>query len=156
MMHFLGLGKPSLSLPATPPFLAAAFLPSPSFWPTGLLQETFEELAVLVEVFDRVGMVGAWAIHELVEVVRQALLGLLAHAISCGDQRGVVESAPILFVLLAPLCGGALILVCVLGLAFVPASIEDRSDRLLTGGMVSGDVEQVTGDTGLQASKLLD
>ena len=79
----------------------------------------FEELAVLVEVFDGVGMVGAWAIHELVEVVRHALLGLLAHAISCGDQRGVGRSAPILFVLLAPLRGGALILVLVLGLAFV-------------------------------------
>ena len=45
----------------------------------------FEELAVLIEVFDGVGMVGAWAIHELVEVVRQALLGLLAHVISYGD-----------------------------------------------------------------------
>ena len=101
-------------------------------------------------------MVGAWAIHELVEVVRQALLGLLAHAISCGDQRGVVWSTPILFVLLAPLCGGALILVHALGLAFVLASIEDRSDRLLAGGMVCGDVEQVIGGTGLQAAKLVD
>jgi len=45
----------------------------------------FEELAVLVEVFDGVGVVGAWAIHELVEVVGQALLELLARAISCGD-----------------------------------------------------------------------
>ena len=43
-----------------------------------------------------------------------------------------------------------------LGLAFVPASVEDRSDRLLTGGVVSGDVEQVVGGTGLQASKLVD
>ena len=34
----------------------------------------FEELTVLVEVFDGVGVVGAWAIHELVEVVRQVLL----------------------------------------------------------------------------------
>ena len=40
------------------------------FWPTGLLQETFKELVALVEVFDRVDMVGAWAIYELVEVVR--------------------------------------------------------------------------------------
>ena len=43
-----------------------------------------------------------------------------------------------------------------LGLAFVPASVEDRFDRLLTGGMVSGDVEQVVGCTGLQAVKLVD
>ena len=55
------------------------------FQPAGLSQEMFEELAVLVEVFDGVGVVGAWAIHELVEVVGQALLGLLARAISCGD-----------------------------------------------------------------------
>ena len=43
------------------------------------------------------------------EVVRQPLLGLLARVISRGDHRGVVRSVPILFVLLAPLCGGALI-----------------------------------------------
>ena len=100
-------------------------------------------------MFDGVGVVGARAIRELVEVARQALLGLLARAISYGDQRGVVRSAPILFVLLAPLCGGGLILVHTLGFAFVPTSVEDRSDRLLVGGMVSGDVEQVVGGTGL-------
>ena len=116
------------------------------FRPAGLSQETFDELAVLVEVFDGVGVVGAWAIHELVEVVRQALLGLVARAISYGDQRGVVRSGSILFVLLAPLCGGALILVHALGLAFVSASIEDC---LLTGGVVCGDIEQVVGGMGL-------
>ena len=36
-----------------------------------------------------------------------------------------------------------------LGLTFVLASVEDRSDRFLAGGVVSGDVEQVTGGTGL-------
>ena len=40
-------------------------------------------------------------------------------------------------------------MVLALGLAFVPASVEDRSDRLLTEGMVSGDVEQVASGTGL-------
>ena len=53
------------------------------------------------------------------------------------------------FVLLAPLCGGALVLVLALGLAFVPAPVENRSDRLLAGGVVSGDIEQVTGGSGL-------
>ena len=43
-----------------------------------------------------------------------------------------------------------------LGLAFVLATVEDRSNRLIAGGVVSGDVEQVTGGTGLQASKLVD
>ena len=87
--------------------------------------------------------------HEFVEVVRQTLLGLLACAVSCGDQCGVIRSALVLFVLLAPLCGGALILVLALGLAFVPASVEDCSYRLLTGGVVCGDVEQVAGGLGL-------
>ena len=63
---------------------------------------------------------------------------------------------PILLVLLTPLCGGALILVLVLGLAFVLASIEDRSDLLLAGGMVHGDVEQVVRGSGLQTTKLVD
>ena len=74
-------------------------------------------------------------------MVRQALLGLLAHAVGCCDQCGVVRSALVLFVLLAPLCGGALVLVRALGLAFVLAPIEDHFDRLLAGGMVRGDVE---------------
>ena len=109
----------------------------------------FEELTVLLEVFDGVGMVGARAIHELVEVVKQAMLGLLPCTINCGDQCGVGRLASTLFVLLAPLRGGALVLVLALGLALVPASVEDRSDCLLTGGMVHGDVEQVSGGTRL-------
>ena len=43
-----------------------------------------------------------------------------------------------------------------LGPALVPASTKDRSDRLLIGGMVCGDVEQVTGGTGLQTAELVD
>ena len=76
-------------------------------------------------MLDGVGVVGAWALYELVEVVRLALLGLLAYAISCGDQRGVGRSPSILLVLFAPLRGGALVLVLMLGLALVPASTKD-------------------------------
>ena len=47
-------------------------------------------------------------------------------------------------------------MVCALGLAFVLAPVEDHSNHFLARGMVSGDVEQVTGGTGLQASKLVD
>ena len=112
-------------------------------------QKALEELAVLVEVLDGVGMVGAWAIHELVKVIGLALLGLLAHAIGLSDQRGVGQSAPILLVLFAPLCGGALVLILALGLALVPAPVVDRSNRLLTGGVVRGDVEQVASGSGL-------
>ena len=78
-------------------------------------------------MLDGVGVVGAWAIHELVEVIRLALLGLLAHVIGRGDQHGVGQSMPILLVLLAPLCGGALILILALGLALVLASVETAS-----------------------------
>ena len=76
--------------------------------------------------------------------------------ISHGDQRGVGQSAPIVLVLFAPLRGGALVLILALGLAFVSAFVEDRSDRLLAGGMVRGNIERVTGGTGLQATKLVD
>ena len=47
-------------------------------------------------------------------------------------------------------------MVCALGLAFVSASVEDRSDCLLIGGVVSGDIEQVAGRMGLQAAELVD
>ena len=47
-------------------------------------------------------------------------------------------------------------MVLALGLALVLASIEDRSNRLLAGGMVHGDIEQVAGGTGLQIAKLVD
>ena len=89
-------------------------------------------------------------------MVRLALLELLAHMIDRGDQSGVGRSVPILLVLFAPLHGGALVLVLALGLALVLASTKDHSDHLLAGGVVRGDVEQVTGGMGLQAAKLVD
>ena len=76
--------------------------------------------------------------------------------ISRGDQCKVGRSATIFLVLFALLCRGALVLILALGLDFVLASIEDRSNHLLVGGMVRGDVEQVAGGTGLQAAKLVD
>ena len=66
-------------------------------------QKALEELAVLVEVFYKVVVVGARALHELVEVARRVLLGLRARMISRGDQHGVVRSVEILLVLF-PLC----------------------------------------------------
>ena len=47
-------------------------------------------------------------------------------------------------------------MVLALGLALVPTAAEDRLDRLLTEGMVRGDVEQVTGGTRLQTAELVD
>ena len=47
-------------------------------------------------------------------------------------------------------------MILTLGLALVPASAKDRSNRLLARGVVRGDIEQVAGGTGLQAAKLVD
>ena len=58
-------------------FLGCCLLALSFFWRAGLSQKALEEFAVLVEVLDGVGMVGAWALHELVEVVGLALLGCL-------------------------------------------------------------------------------
>ena len=76
-------------------------------------------------------MVGAWALHELIEVVRKALLGLLARVINRGDQRGVGRSTVIFSVLFPPLRGGALVLILALGLAFASASVRAWWERRL-------------------------
>ena len=47
-------------------------------------------------------------------------------------------------------------MVLTLGLALVLASVEDRSNCLLTRGMVRCDIEQVASGMGLQAAKLVD
>ena len=95
-------------------------------WPASLPQQAPEELAVLVEMVDGIVVVGARALHELVKVAWRVLLGLSARVIYRGGQRGVGRSAVILFVLLSPLCGGALVLTLVLGLTFVTAPVEAR------------------------------
>ena len=79
-------------------FLGRLLLAFPFLWLGGLPREALEELAVLIEVLDEVGVVGAWALHELVEVVGLALLGLLARTIGYGDQGLVGRSVPILCV----------------------------------------------------------
>ena len=54
------------------------------------------------------------------------------------------------------MCGGALTLVLMLGLVPVLTTAEDHPNCLLAGGLVCGDVEQVTGGTGLLTAKLVD
>ena len=76
-------------------------------------------------------MVGARALHELMEVARRVLLGLRAHVISHGVQYGVGRSVVILSVLFPPLSGGALILILVLGLTLAPTSVEAWRERCL-------------------------
>ena len=74
-------------------FLGRCLLALSFFRSTGLSQKALEEFAVLVEVLDGVGVVGAWTVHEFVEVVRQSLLGLLGRAICRGDQQGGGQSS---------------------------------------------------------------
>ena len=67
---FLGIGKVVRTLAYHTPFLGYCLLALSFLWPAGLSQKALEEFVVLVEVLDGICMVGAWAIHELVEVVR--------------------------------------------------------------------------------------
>ena len=67
---FLGVGETFPILACRASLLGCRPSVVSFFWATDLSQEMFEELAVLVEVFNGVGMVGAWDIHELLEVVR--------------------------------------------------------------------------------------
>ena len=83
---FLEVGEAVFILARRASFLGCLLLAYPFLWLGGLPQEALEVLVVLVEMFDGIGMVGAWTLHELVEVVGLALLGLFAHAINSGDQ----------------------------------------------------------------------
>ena len=58
-----------------------------------------EEQAILIEMVDKIVVVGAWPLHELVKVSRSVLLGLRAQVVGSGDRHGVGRSAMILFVL---------------------------------------------------------
>ena len=90
-----------------------------------------EEVAVLVEVFNGVVMIGARALHELMEMDQRVLLGMRACVISRGDQCGVGRSAAIFSLLFPLLCGGTLILILALGLAFALASVGVRREQRL-------------------------
>ena len=83
-------------------------------------------------------VVGARALHELMEVAQRVLLGLHAHVISHCDQRGVGWSAAIFSVLFSPLRGGALVLILALGLAFASASVGARREQRLLGVLDKG------------------
>ena len=50
------------------PFLGRCLFAFFFLWPASLPQKALEELTVHVEVFYGVVMVGAWALHELMEV----------------------------------------------------------------------------------------
>ena len=100
---FLEVGEVIFILARRASLLGRVLLAFPFLWLSGLPQEALQELTVLVEVFDGIGMVGAWTLHELVEVVGLALLGLLAHSVAHSNQNWVARSAPVLLVLL-PFC----------------------------------------------------
>ena len=84
---FLRVGEALIILVHRASFLGRLLLAFPFLWLGGLPHEALKELTIFVEVFDAIGMVGAWTLHELVEVVGLALLGLLARAIGHGDNQ---------------------------------------------------------------------
>ena len=86
---FLEVGEAIFILARLASFLGCLLLAVPFLWLGGLPQEALEELIVLIEVFDGIGMVGAWTLHELVEVVRLDLLGLLARTIIVVTKAGL-------------------------------------------------------------------
>ena len=67
---FLGVRKTIIILAYRAFFLGRCLLALSLLWPAGLSQKALEEFAVLVEVLDGVGVVGARALYELVKVVR--------------------------------------------------------------------------------------
>ena len=83
---FLGVGAAVIILARRASFLGRHLLALPFLRLADLSQKALEELAVLVQVFNENSVVGAWTLHELVEVVGLALLGLLAHMVSHGEQ----------------------------------------------------------------------
>jgi len=87
---------------------------------------------------DGIVVVGAWALHEIVEVARRVLLGLHARVIGHGDRREVSRLAVIIYVLFLPLRGGALVLILVPGLTFVVAPVEAWHKRRLLGVLDKG------------------
>ena len=80
---------------------------------------------------DGIVVVGARALHEIMEVARRVLQGLRARVIGCGDRREVSRLSVILTILFSPLRGGALVLILVLGLTFAAASVEAWCERRL-------------------------
>ena len=83
---FLGVREAIFILARRASFLGLLLLAFLFLWLGGLSQEVLEELAVLVEVFDGIGVVGVWTLHELTKVVGLALLGLLERSVGRSNQ----------------------------------------------------------------------
>jgi len=76
-------------------------------WPASLPQQALEELAVLVEMVDQVVVVGARALHELVEVPRLVLLGLRGRGGGAAEQDQQADESGMQHVrLLREMAGG--------------------------------------------------
>ena len=105
-------------------------------------QELLHEGLVLVQMLDEEGMVRAWPLEQLLEVVRGALHGLLtALVVGGGHERALT---PLLVLLLDGTVGGAFAGILVLFHLALEA-VEDCSDCLFTRGMAGGDVVELLG-----------
>ena len=74
---FLEVGEAVPVLARRTSFLGCRLFAVSFFRPAGLSQETFEELTILIEVFDGVGVVGARAIMSLLNWLGRACWGCL-------------------------------------------------------------------------------
>ena len=104
-------------------------------------------------MFDEVCVVGAWAIHEFVKWSGRPCWDCLPMR-SAAATNTVLSGRRRSFLFFLTLCveGPLSWSVCLaLPLSWPPLKIAPTA-----GGMVSGDVEQVTGGMGIQAAKLVD
>jgi hypothetical protein len=118
-----------------------------------LTQHALEKFVVLKLMLDGVVVVGARLLQELLEVVVVALPP--ARSVGRCDHVGVrVTPVPPLPLILHR--GRALVLPHTLGLSHGPTISEDCPDRLLAGGVVHGNVQELTGGARLSTAELMD
>jgi hypothetical protein len=118
----------------------------------GLTQHPLEEFVILKLVLDGLAMVGARFLLELLEVIVVSLsLDRLVGSCDCvGVREMPVPPLPLV------LCyGGALFLLRTFGLSHGLATGEDCPDCLLAGGMVCGDVLEITSGEWLSTAELV-
>ena len=97
-------------------------------------------------------MFRAWPSEQLLEVVRGTLSGLpTPFAISGGHEPALV---PLLVLLLAGTVGGAFAGILV-PLCLALRAVENHLDRLLTRGMVGGNVNELLGGSWALTSQLM-
>ena len=103
-------------------------------------KEALHHITIFELVVHRTAMVGAWLLQELVEVVVSQRVLILA--LGRRDLAGGGRSA-ILLVLPVVVARGRPVAVMSLCLCRVLVALEDGIDRLLAGGVLGGDLQEL-------------